>query len=186
MPFGFIFHSLCTHHCTLCCLCQDPDRSGDVGVFDGRHCGLPGLLSGWTGRPAEWGGEGKTHLMKSLYVLILWLCVCLQHNRKLLFTPWSKTNDCQTKIRLCLHSCFSNINLKTFSSYTITQPVWYVSTLPHWLKWMFFQKKSVWLLRAWCCLNDSCLWGELHCILLVIRTNHETPTLDKYSAYLSS
>lgn len=44
--------------CMCVCVCQDSDRSGDVGVFDGRYCCLPGLLIRWTGRPAEWGGEG--------------------------------------------------------------------------------------------------------------------------------
>lgn len=41
---------------------QDSDWSGDVGVFNGRHCGLFGLLNGWTWGPSERGGEGKTHL----------------------------------------------------------------------------------------------------------------------------
>lgn len=27
-------------------VCQDSDRSGDVGVFNGRHCGVFGLLDG--------------------------------------------------------------------------------------------------------------------------------------------
>lgn len=39
-------------------VCQDSEWSRDVGVFDGRHSGLLGLLTGWTGRPAERGGEG--------------------------------------------------------------------------------------------------------------------------------
>lgn len=32
--------------CMSVCVCQDSDWSGDVGVFDGRHSRLPGLLTG--------------------------------------------------------------------------------------------------------------------------------------------
>lgn len=47
------------------CVCQDSDRSGDVGLFDGRNRSLSGLFTGWTGRSTERGGEGERHIMSS-------------------------------------------------------------------------------------------------------------------------
>lgn len=46
---------------------QDSDRSGDVGVFNGRHRGLPGLFHGRTGGPSQRGGEGETLLTIGVY-----------------------------------------------------------------------------------------------------------------------